>query len=576
MISVFGPRAERIRDALPPELDAVVFDESGVGHAARDAAERRARGERFSGMALFDGERVKMNATFAAELNRGVTDPERRYYSVMMYGRGQSLGGETLPDFFAGEYDAIQAAAQSVLAHADELLVRSFAEYAALCVRSEFYRSRPFRRIALAHTVPAFDHEPAKAPSVVVWTGRRDTADATFALIALEEFRGEVAYVGDEPIAGVAARFIARNDPSLPEALGVAGCVVCIDPADPADAVAFARRGMPVVAPVTCGAYEFAEGVLPWDMADGAQLSIRTNFALGRIVSGTPTDIVAQRPAAPAAPPARDRLPLVTILTATHNRRDFLRRMLTCVAAQTYPNVESLIVNDAGEPVEDIVAEFPFARLINAEVNQGTFFRAARLGLPHVRGDFVAMLPDDDWFYPDHIELMMAAILRTGAAIAHSFALLRFLEHDAQGHERTYGFNTLPYAATVNPTSSLVGTPVAMSQCLQRRDTYDAADVGWPLLGVAAEAGSDQEYFMRILKRHQLVAVDRYTCEFRDHAGNSGKTYNWADAMDYIYREEQPLSGRPITESLRETTLGLLRKIPVGENTNKPNIVYKL
>jgi hypothetical protein len=44
--------------------------------------------------------------------------------------------------------------------------------------------------------------------------------------------------------------------------------------------------------------------------------------------------------------------------------------------------------------------------------------------------------------------------------------------------------------------------------------------------------------------------------------------------MDYIYREAQPLSGRPITASLRENALGSLRTIPVGENTNKPNIVY--
>ena len=248
--------------------------------------------------------------------------------------------------------------------------------------------------------------------------------------------------------------------------------------------------------------------------------------------------------------------------------------MLTCLAAQTYSRVESIIVNDAGEAVDDIVAEFPFARLVNAEVNRGTFFRASQLGLAQVRGEYIAMLPDDDWFYPDHIELLVNAILRTGARVAHSFALLRFSRTSADGSEQTFGFDTLPYSGTVNRSSSLVGTPVAMSQCLLHRDVFDPADVGWPRLEVAAEGGAGREYFMRIMQRHQLVAVDRYTCEFRDHAGNAGKVYNWAEAMEYVYRELQPLAGRPITDSLREQSIAALRTVPIGENTNKPTIRF--
>jgi hypothetical protein len=48
--------------------------------------------------------------------------------------------------------------------------------------------------------------------------------------------------------------------------------VVCIDPADPADAVALARAGVPVVAPLTSAAYESGEAIFSWDAADATAL----------------------------------------------------------------------------------------------------------------------------------------------------------------------------------------------------------------------------------------------------------------------------------------------------------------
>jgi hypothetical protein len=166
----------------------------------------------------------------------------------------------------------------------------------------------------------------------------------------------------------------------------------------------------------------------------------------------------------------------------------------------------------------------------------------------------------------------MAVILRSGAAVAHGFAVLRFLR-DVNGTEQTYALNTTAYSSTVNPTAALLGTPVAMHQCLQRRDTFAVDDAGWPLLDAV---GGDQEYHMRLLERYQLVAVDRFTCEFRDHAGNLGKTNSWAEAMEYIYETVRPEPDRPVTARLRRQKVEYLRTVPVGRITYVPNILLPL
>jgi hypothetical protein len=572
MISIHGRRAEKMRAALPPGIDAVVFDESGVLDAAREGAERRRRGERYAVMAVIDDSRVRLNSSAAVEISRATNDLEYRYYSCLQLARGQTLvGNEPIRAAWEREALALRAAVLSVISEADEVLVRSNAEIAAFYQWSAACRGRVFRRVLLADSVPAFERRLPDRPSVVVWTGLRDTVDATLALIGLEEFRGDVTYVGDAPLPRVAGRFIARTDPALSEVLAVAGCIVCIDPADPTDAAAFARRGVPVVATTTSAAYEFVDGVISWDAGDSSRLSFAVAYALGCGATGTAPDTVTPQPLAPALPVDQDRLPLVTVLTATYNRRAHLAQMLTCLAAQTYPNLEAIIINDAGEPVDDIVAGFPFARLVNAETNCGTFFSASRLGFAVARGEYIAMLPDDDWFYPDHIERLMGAILRSGAAVAHSFGLLRFLRRHADGTEYTYGVNPLPYSATTSPTPALLGTPIAMHQCLLRRDTFAPGDVGWPLLEAA---GGDQEYHMRLLERHALAAVDRFTCEFRDHPGNSGKGYDWADAMTEVYETFQPATGRSHTQALRRDAIAQIRAVPFGTNVNEPAIVF--
>ena len=75
----------------------------------------------------------------------------------------------------------------------------------------------------------------------------------------------EAAYVADAPVPNLRARFIDRADPALGTELALAACIVCTDASDPSDAVAFARAGAAVVAPLTSGAIESAGSVVTWD-----------------------------------------------------------------------------------------------------------------------------------------------------------------------------------------------------------------------------------------------------------------------------------------------------------------------
>lgn len=103
----------------------------------------------------------------------------------------------------------------------------------------------------------------------------------------------------------------------------------------------------------------------------------------------------------------------VAVVTRTHNRTVFLKRVLACVAAQTHRDLVHVVVNDAGDPeaVAACIAELPgemrrrVVQIDNAvsagreaAVNPG-FAKARELG-----AESVLVLDDDDTIAPSFLE----------------------------------------------------------------------------------------------------------------------------------------------------------------------------
>lgn len=108
-------------------------------------------------------------------------------------------------------------------------------------------------------------------------------------------------------------------------------------------------------------------------------------------------------------------LPLVSVIVRTFNRPRFLRECLQSILAQTYRNIETVVVNDGGLDVEPTLSEFkPFMRITSIVHKQPAGRpKALNAGLRQAKGRFIAYLDDDDVYYPNHIETLVN-FLRAG------------------------------------------------------------------------------------------------------------------------------------------------------------------
>lgn len=133
-------------------------------------------------------------------------------------------------------------------------------------------------------------------------------------------------------------------------------------------------------------------------------------------------------------------LPLVSVIVRSMDRPT-LAQALASVAAQTYPNIEVLVVNAKGgrhSPLPDL-GDRPAMRLIE----KGTPLArscAANAGLDASRGVYVALLDDDDTLDPDHLGPLVATLRGEGDGVV-AYSGVRCMDRNDPEHKisRVFG-----------------------------------------------------------------------------------------------------------------------------------------
>lgn len=180
--------------------------------------------------------------------------------------------------------------------------------------------------------------------------------------------------------------------------------------------------------------------------------------------------------------------PLVSVLIRSMSRPS-LFDAVTCIAQQTYANIEVLIINASGlpHPVPPYPAQRMSLRVVDPKVstdgNLPSLGRsaAANLGLQSARGEFALFLDDDDLLKPEHIDRLVNALQTDRTAVA-SYTGVRVEGVDGQwlrdydfpwDARRLRGINYLPIHAVLFRLHAVTQTQACFDEGLPVLEDWD-------------------------------------------------------------------------------------------------------
>jgi len=159
--------------------------------------------------------------------------------------------------------------------------------------------------------------------------------------------------------------------------------------------------------------------------------------------------------------------PLVSVLIPHYNQARFLRECLESVRAQTYPNVEVVVVDDASTETDaaamlDEIGGWDGVEVLRLAANGGPS-RARNTGLERCRGRYILPVDSDNLLLPDAIAGLVTQLVSAGEEVGFIYPNLDFFGNRDEYHEAPpYNLYTLLHANFCD-TCSLID-----------RDVFDA------------------------------------------------------------------------------------------------------
>lgn len=237
--------------------------------------------------------------------------------------------------------------------------------------------------------------------------------------------------------------------------------------------------------------------------------------------------------------------PLVSVLIPTYNRKWLLPRTLESVLTQTYQNIEVVLVNDAGEDVQEIVNQFNDPRIKYFQNEKNLDLAGTRnVALKHATGDYICLLDDDDIHLKYTLEFRMYMIKKLKADVVYTRALQDIWRKVAEnGKEGYVSVHKQLYWDSPFEEDLILVQNIAPCCCpLFSRRAYENTGYSFDETLTTSE---DWDFWVHMSRRytfHELKIVD-CECSIReDNTQMTGSRTGYSDHLPYLYKKWRPFA----------------------------------
>ena len=209
-------------------------------------------------------------------------------------------------------------------------------------------------------------------------------------------------------------------------------------------------------------------------------------------------------------------MPRISVVIPTFNHAQYVRETIESVKAQTFGDYEIIVVNDGSpdntaQALSSYIASGDIRYFEQPNLGQGA---ARNLGIKHARGEFIALLDDDDLWPTDRLEWQVEA-LRREPRVAVIGGAVQLID------ERGLHMSAEPIEdAEVRFESLFRGSPFwSPGQTLIRADVLRQAGG----LDSRVWGGDDMDLWFRLARRAVIKTTPRLALRYRVHSQNASR-----------------------------------------------------
>jgi alpha-1,3-rhamnosyltransferase len=260
--------------------------------------------------------------------------------------------------------------------------------------------------------------------------------------------------------------------------------------------------------------------------------------------------------------------PLASICVPSYNHAQYLPATLDSALAQTYPNIEIIVLDDGSKDDSLQIArtyEARFPDKIKVYTHEGGanlgISRTVNAAFAHSRGKYWMGLPSDDVLYPEKIEKQVA-FLEKNPELGFVYCYVDYIDADGNRVPGTFGKDI---TADEDPIKSMIienfipgMAMLARRDCIERVGEHDA-DLIY----------SDWDFWVRLFSLYRGGFLPESLVGYRVHHYNSSVGTPRSTQINYIrdlYRKLlQHVDNRLLNESYREIIEKQIENLPARE-----------
>ncbi|HXD33292.1 MAG TPA: glycosyltransferase [Pyrinomonadaceae bacterium] len=212
--------------------------------------------------------------------------------------------------------------------------------------------------------------------------------------------------------------------------------------------------------------------------------------------------------------------PKVSVFIPSYNHAQFLPAAIESVLAQTYPNVELVIVDDGSsdnsfEIASSYAAKYPTIVRVFTHPNRANLGISMTVneGFKKSTGEFFSGLPSDDVLMPDKLEKQVR-YLQSHPDVGWIYGKVQCVDDKENPLPETFGHDV---SNDPRPVERLIiDNAVPGMSVLARRECFERVGDHTPDL-----LYSDWEFWIRMASQFKMAFMDRKLVKFRFHGHNT-------------------------------------------------------